>query len=423
MNERAKITASHLSRQAIVYLRQSSAAQVEHNRESTDRQYALAAKARELGWPNDRIIVIDEDLGLSGSGFVARSGFARLTAEVALAHVGLVLGLEVSRLARNNADWHRLIDLGGLTDTLIGDADGIYHPALFNDRLLLGLKGTMSEAELHVLRARLNGGIRNKAARGELRRGLPVGFVWGEAEGEVLLHPDEAVVTAIRTIFARFAETGSARRVWLWFRDQGLQLPLQMSAHAESRWVEASYHAIHQVLSNPVYALITAVATRRLDITVPASISSRGAAAIASTLVACRSTTLWHAPSLQRSSRRRSPRRWLLPSSWRWIARPRSSTGGSASSGRAMRQALPSAGIAPSILTTGSSRVASSVRGRRASMCSSRRRRSSHVARMSARACSRARSAAVSPHLVPISRRSGRRPRPRRATERRCAAP
>lgn len=146
MNERAKITASHLSRQAIVYLRQSSAAQVEHNRESTDRQYALAAKARELGWPNDRITVIDEDLGLSGSGFVARSGFARLTAEVALAHVGLVLGLEVSRLARNNADWHRLIDLGGLTDTLIGDADGIYHPALFNDRLLLGLKGTMSEA-------------------------------------------------------------------------------------------------------------------------------------------------------------------------------------------------------------------------------------------------------------------------------------
>jgi DNA invertase Pin-like site-specific DNA recombinase len=254
MNERAKITAVHLSRQAIVYLRQSSAAQVEHNRESTERQYALAAKAGELGWPADRILVIDEDLGLSGSGSVARSGFARLTAEVALARVGLVLGLEVSRLARNNADWHRLIDLAGLTDTLIGDADGIYHPALFNDRLLLGLKGTMSEAELHVLRARLNGGIRNKAARGELRRGLPVGFVWGEADGEVLLHPDEAVVTAIRAAFARFAETGSARRVWLWFRDQGLKLPLQMSAHAEIRWVEASYHAIHQVLSNPVYA-------------------------------------------------------------------------------------------------------------------------------------------------------------------------
>ena len=235
MNERAKITASHHSRQAIVYLRQSSPAQVEHNRESTERQYALATKARELGWPDERIVVIDEDLGLSGSGSVARSGFARLTAEVALARVGLVLGLEVSRLARNNADWHRLIDLAGLTDTLIGDADGIYHPALFNDRLLLGLKGTMSEAELHVLRARLNGGIRNKAARGELRRGLPVGFVWGEADGEVLFHPDEAVITAIRSIFARFAETGSARRVWLWLRDQGHKLPLQMSAHAEIR--------------------------------------------------------------------------------------------------------------------------------------------------------------------------------------------
>jgi len=254
MNERAKITANHLSRQAIVYLRQSSAAQVENNRESTDRQYALAAKARELGWPADRIVVIDEDLGLSGSGFVARSGFARLTAEVALAHVGLVLGLEVSRLARNNADWHRLIELGGLTDTLIGDADGIYHPALFNDRLLLGLKGAMSEAELHVLRARLNGGIRNKAARGELRRGLPVGFVWGEADGEVRFHPDEAVVAAIRNVFSSFAQTGSARRVWLWFRSEGLTFPLQMHQGAEIRWVEASYTAIHHVLTNPVYA-------------------------------------------------------------------------------------------------------------------------------------------------------------------------
>ncbi len=254
MNERAKITASHLARQAIVYLRQSSAAQVENNRELTERQYALAAKARELGWPADRIIIIDEDLGLSGSGFVARSGFARLTAEVALAHIGLVLGLEVSRLARNNADWHRLIELGGLTDTLIGDADGIYHPALFNDRLLLGLKGAMSEAELHVLRARLNGGIRNKAARGELRRGLPVGFVWGEADGEVRFHPDEAVVAAIRNVFARFAETGSARRVWLWFRSEGLTFPLQMHQRAEIRWVEASYTAIHHVLTNPVYA-------------------------------------------------------------------------------------------------------------------------------------------------------------------------
>ena len=142
MSERSKITPSHLSRTAVVYLRQSSAAQVEHNRESTDRQYALASKARDLGWSDERIMVIDEDLGLSGSGSAARSGFARLTSEVALGRVGLVLGLEVSRLARNNAEWYRLIDLAGFTDTLIGDADGIYHPAVFNDRLLLGLKRT-----------------------------------------------------------------------------------------------------------------------------------------------------------------------------------------------------------------------------------------------------------------------------------------
>src|SRR4029453_7297470 len=268
---RGKITSSHLPVHAVVSLRPTIAAQVEHNRESTDRQYALAGKARDLGWPDERIIVIDEDLGLSGSGSVARSGFARLTAEVALARVGLVLGLEVSRLARNNAEWYRLIDLAGFTDTLIGDADGIYHPAVFNDRLLLGLKGTMSEAELHVLRARLNGGIRNKAARGELRRGLPVGFVWGEADGEVLFHPDEGVVTAIRTVFQRFAETGSARRVWLWFRDQAHKFPLQMHAPTEIRWVEASYHAVHQVLSNPVYAGAYVYGKTRAEITLDGS--------------------------------------------------------------------------------------------------------------------------------------------------------
>ena len=171
MNDVTKIGASHLGRAAYIYLRQSTPSQVEHNRESTQRQYALAARATTLGWPSQQVIVVDEDLGLSGSGIVERNGFARLTAEVALGHVGIVLGLEVSRLARNNADWYRLLDLCGLTNTLIGDADGIYHPAMFNDRLLLGLKGTMSEAELHIIRARLNGGIRNKAARGELRRG------------------------------------------------------------------------------------------------------------------------------------------------------------------------------------------------------------------------------------------------------------
>src|SRR5208283_1574216 len=146
MSDASKINASHLRRRAFVYLRQSSAAQVEHNRESTKRQYALASRATELGWSSQQVTVIDEDLGLSGSGAVERSGFARLAAEVGLGHVGIVLGLEVSRLARNNADWYRLLDLCGLTDTLIGDADGLYDPASFNDRLVLGLKGTMSEA-------------------------------------------------------------------------------------------------------------------------------------------------------------------------------------------------------------------------------------------------------------------------------------
>lgn len=158
MNEPAKITADHLHRSAIIYVRQSTSGQVEQNRESTERQYRLADRAVELGWPLAQVKVFDEDLGVSGAGLVERAGFARMTAEVALRQVGLVLGLEVSRLARNNSDWYRLLDLCGVTDTLIGDADGIYHPALFNDRLVLGLKGTMSEAELHVLRARLNGG-------------------------------------------------------------------------------------------------------------------------------------------------------------------------------------------------------------------------------------------------------------------------
>ncbi len=254
MTDRSTITAAHRRRSAIVYVRQSTQAQLERNRESTARQYALVERARELGWAQEQITVIDEDLGLSGSGTAERSGFARLAAETALGRVGIILGLEVSRLARNSADWYRLLDLCGITDTLIGDGDGIYHPGAFNDRLLLGLKGTMSEAELHVLRARLEGGIRNKAARGELRRGLPVGLVWGEADGEILLHPDEAVRGAIATCFARFAERGSVRQVWLWFRSEGLGFPTQTSPTDPIRWVAPTYTAIHNTLTNPAYA-------------------------------------------------------------------------------------------------------------------------------------------------------------------------
>jgi DNA invertase Pin-like site-specific DNA recombinase len=254
MSEGTKITADHLRRAACVYVRQSTTTQVEHNRESTDRQYRLVDRAVELGWNRDQVHLVDEDLGISGSGLVQRSGFAHMTAEVALGRVGIILGLEVSRLARNNADWYRLLDLCGATNTLIGDAEGIYHPGLFNDRLVLGLKGTMSEAELHVLRARLDGGIRNKASRGELRRGLPVGFVWGDDDGEVRFHQDESVTAAIRTVFERFSEMGSARQVWLWFRSQGLRFPLQSNALQELRWVTPTYTKIHQVLTSPVYA-------------------------------------------------------------------------------------------------------------------------------------------------------------------------
>jgi len=256
MTDISAVSPDHLRRAAFVYIRQSSLAQVENNTESTRRQYALVDKALQLGWPRAAVTVVDDDLGLSGARAAGRTGFAYMATEVAMGRVGIVLCLEVSRLARNNADWYRLLDLCALTRTLIADTDGLYHPGDFNDRLVLGLKGTMSEAELHILRARLDGGIRHKAARGELRRGLPTGFVWGEADGEVLFHPDEAVVNAIRNVFDRFAETGSARRVWLWFRSNGLRFPLQdtRSFGRDVQWVVPTYHAVHGVLVHPCYA-------------------------------------------------------------------------------------------------------------------------------------------------------------------------
>jgi len=252
-----KVTNAHRRRAAVVYVRQSSLAQVSRNRESTTRQYDLVARAAELGWPRSAVQVIDDDLGMSGASTTGRSGFTGLAAQVGLGQVGIVLALEVSRLARNNADWYRLLDLAGMTDTLIADADGVYHPGLFNDRMLLGMKGTMSEAELHILRARLDGGIRSKAARGELRRGLPVGLVWGEADGEIRWHPDEAVTGVIAAIFERFTVSGSVRGVWLWLREQQLKFPLQPTAYLRGTdivWVEPTYHAVHNVLTHPGYA-------------------------------------------------------------------------------------------------------------------------------------------------------------------------
>ena len=257
MSESPKVSASHRQRAAIVYVRQSTLAQLERNRESTTRQYDLADKAVALGWPRGAVQVVDEDQGISGSSTAGRPGFAELAAQVGLGQVGIVLALEVSRLARNNADWYRLLDLAGMTDTLIADADGLYHPGLFNDRLVLGMKGTMSEAELHILRARLDGGVRSKAARGELKRALPVGLVWGEGPAEVRFHPDEAVTGVIAAVFEQFGASGSARAVWLWLREQGLKWPLAPAAYlhgTDIRWVEPTYHAVHSVLTHPAYA-------------------------------------------------------------------------------------------------------------------------------------------------------------------------
>ncbi|MER5918251.1 recombinase family protein [Streptomyces sp. NPDC001982] len=257
MTENSKVTASHRQRMAIVYVRQSTLLHLERNKESTARQYDLVQRAMALGWSRGTISIVDEDQGHSGSSAAGRSGFADLAAQVGLGQVGIVLALEVSRLARNNADWYRLLDLAGMTDTLVADADGVYHPSRFDDRLVLGMKGTMAEAELHILRARLDGGVRNKAARGELRRGLPVGLIWGEADGEILFHPDESVTGLIAAVFDRFAACGSARSVWLWLREQGLKWPLQPTGYVngtEIVWVEPTYHAVHTTLTHPAYA-------------------------------------------------------------------------------------------------------------------------------------------------------------------------
>src|SRR5712692_2644984 len=255
MSEAAKVSGSHRSRGAVIYVRQSTLAQVERNTESRARQLDLVTRAGELGWPAGSIRVV-EDQGVSASVTGQRDGFESLVAEVALGQVGIILALEASRLARDNAAWYRLLDLAGVCDTLVGDADGVYHPALFGDRLLLGLMGIMSEAELHVLRTRLEGGIKNKAARGELRRGLPVGLIWGEAGGEIRFHPDEAVTGVIAAVFGQFAVCGSVRATWLWLREQGLRWPLQKVAYAgkggalpEITWVEPTYHAVHD--ANP----------------------------------------------------------------------------------------------------------------------------------------------------------------------------
>ena len=249
----AKIGAVHLGRDAYVYVRQSTLTQLRDHTESMMRQYEMRERAVALGWDAHQVRVIDADLGRSGADATGREGFKDLVADVGLGRVGIVFGIEVSRLARNNADWYQLLDLCALTDTLIADADGIYHPADFNDRLVLGLKGTMSEAELHLIRSRLTAGLRHKAARGELRQFLPVGFDYDES-GAVIITPDEAVVEAIGTVFRRFAELGTGRQVLLSLRGDGLLLPRRPTRTGRVSWQPATYPAVHDFLTNPVYA-------------------------------------------------------------------------------------------------------------------------------------------------------------------------
>ncbi len=251
-----KITASHLKRDAYLYIRQSTIRQVFENTESTRRQYALRQRAVSLGWPVERVIVIDSDLGKSGAAGVDREGFKRLVSEVGLGHAGIVLGLEVSRLARNSTDWHRLLEICALSDTLILDEDGLYDPSHFNDRLLLGLKGTMSEAELHVLRARLQGGIRNKARRGELKSPLPVGLEYDQQD-HVVLDPDRQVQQALRTVFQTYERAGSACAVVRFFREQNLLFPRRLRRgpnKGQLVWAPLGHTRVLQTLHNPRYA-------------------------------------------------------------------------------------------------------------------------------------------------------------------------
>lgn len=251
-----KVTADHLRRDAYLYVRQSTLRQVAENVESTHRQYALRDRAVAAGWPVERIHTIDNDLGKSGSSATARDGFQHLVSEVALGRAGIVMGLEVSRLARNSADWHRLIELCSLSSTLILDEDGIYDPVSFNDRLLLGLKGTMSEAELHLIRARLRGGILNKARRGELEIRPPVGLLY-RPDGKIVLDPNIEVQSAIRMLFDTFDRTASAMKTARFLREQGLQFPSRLQSGPNKGklvWALPNHARVLQVLHNPRYA-------------------------------------------------------------------------------------------------------------------------------------------------------------------------
>jgi DNA invertase Pin-like site-specific DNA recombinase len=262
-----KIGARHLERLAVVYIRQSSLQQVQHNQESTRLQYGLEAMARELGWEAGRVLVLDDDLGTSGAAAAGRQDFQRLLAEVGLDHVGIILGVEMSRLARSNKDWHQLLELCARFGTLIADLDGVYDPSRYNDRLLLGLKGTMSEAELHILRQRLLQGKLQKARRGELSKSVPSGYLL-QTSGEVVLDPDESVRAVVRFVFEQFDRLGTAHGVLRAMVEQGLQIGVRRRTGADRGVLE--WHRPHRgmvvdMLRNPIYAGAYVYGRRQTD--------------------------------------------------------------------------------------------------------------------------------------------------------------
>jgi len=262
-----KIQTGHLNRLAVVYVRQSTLQQVERHRESTRLQYALAERAVELGWSADQILVIDDDLGRSGASAEGRPGFQRLVSEVSLDHIGLVLGIEISRLARSSRDWYQLLEVCALFSTLIGDADGLYDPQTYNDRLLLGLKGTMSEAELHILKQRMLEGKRAKARRGELKTLLPMGYV-REPSGAVIKDPDAQARGVIETIFREFQRCATLTGVLRYLVDHQLELPYRVISGPQTgqlQWRRPNRVTLSNLLHNPTYAGAYVYGRRPID--------------------------------------------------------------------------------------------------------------------------------------------------------------
>lgn len=268
-NAISKITQQHLCKAAYVYIRQSTVSQLIHNQESTKRQYELTQRAVSLGWPKSEVYLIDEDLAKSGARADLRQGFQQLLAEISLGRVGIVISLEAARLSRNCSDWYKLLELCSIFGTLIADWELVYDPRLYHDRLLLGLSGIMSEAELHHIRMRMHEGRRHKAERGELKLILPTGLERLRS-GEIVLHTDEEIQARIKLIFEKFKELSSARGIVKYLRKHQLKIPVRQRLGPEPHevvWVEASVRSVYVILKNPAYAGVYAYGKTKLDVT------------------------------------------------------------------------------------------------------------------------------------------------------------